>query len=231
MEDSMLPISETIILKYPYHENDSFIFQMLDLKIGLLKLENIFEIDGLVSEFAKAKIEMFQKMDTSTCALKEFIIPIPSCKNILNIRELNRTNYRVALKNIHEEIYKMVYEMRQAGSRRCVLTFANPIEEYYGSENGYQHGDLSCLSQIIIHEDPSAGTNVTIIYRANDMKHDFLVDFYTLLKYVLFSDLFLDNINLTWISNTCQFHGGLTNNMDEIRKVFKGISDIYKEKA
>lgn len=229
MEDSMLPISETIILKYPYYENDSFIFQMLEIKIGLLKFEKIFELSG-ISEFAKAKIEMFQKMDTSPDALKEFAASIPSCKNIPNTRELNRTNYRVALKNIHEEIYKMVYEMRQAGSRRCVLTFANTIDKYYESEN-FSNGDLSCLSQIIIHENSSAGTNVTIIYRANDMKHDFLIDFYTLLKYVLFCDLFLDNINLTWISNTCQFHGGLANNMDEIRKVFKGISEVYKERA
>lgn len=232
MEGNVLPISQTVILKYPYYGNDSFIFQMKDLKIGMLEFGKIFGHNARISAFAAAKVEMFQKMDTEPASLKDFVTSIPSCKNVMNIDSLSKTNYRVALRNMNSNIYRHIYDMRKVGSRRCVLNFANSVPEYAESERLKEdfHKDISCLSQIIIHED-NGHSNVTIIYRASDMAYDFLVDFYTLLKYVLFSDLFLDVINLTWISNTCQFHNGVTEDMNEIRGVFQRNSDVYKEKS
>lgn len=228
----MLPINETIIHKLPKHGNDSFFFEMKKIDVGNLSLNDIITDGHIVREFAEAKIEMFQKMSIDPSELAKFATSIPSCKNVMNLDSLERTNYRYALRQINKDIYAHVYDMRKLGSRRCILNFANPINDYVLSEKHQQnfHRDISCLSQIMIYEDLNDGTKVTIVYRASDMAYDFLVDFYTLIKYVLFSDLFIDQFDLTWMSNTCQFHNGVANDMGNIMSVFKKISNNFEVK-
>jgi len=233
MEIGMLPVNETLIHKLPRYGNDSFFFEMKGIRVGELNLDDIIPHGHIVREFAEAKNEMFQKMSIEPSALLKFATSIPSCRNVGSLDSLERTNYRYALRQISKDVYSHVYDMRKVGSRRCVLNFANPIADYSLSEKQPHdfHKDISCLSQIMIYEDLGVGTRVTVVYRASDMAYDFLVDFYTLLKYVLFSDLFLDNFELTWMSNTCQFHNGVTHDMENIFNVFSKISKKVSVRA
>lgn len=222
MESSVLPIDQTIILKHPLTDNDSFIFEMKNVKCDLLKFEDIFGAFG--DDYAHEKVRMFKTMDTSTKSLMKFKTSIPSCRNIDSYMTLDKTNYRVALRDIHKNVYKYVNDLREKKSRRCILTFADPIQDYYASEceRQYIKKDISCLSQIMIHDN-----NVTITYRASDMTHDFLVDFFTIIKFILNRDLFMDKFNLLWISNTCQFRDSAETNMARVFKLFRRISDKY----
>lgn len=224
MAEDLLPIEKTIIRKYPAFNNDSFIFEMKGIKADLLNITNVFYRGHTIYDYAVAKDKMFKTMDTRPNLLREFDGLIPSCKNIDDKRILDRTNYRVALRNMGKDVYRKIHELKEKESRRLVITFANSIDEYHESETDKSYNDdISCLSQIMIHDG-----RVTVIYRASDMTNDFFVDFYTILKYVIQSDLFMNEFDLLWVSNTCQFHQTFAEEMLEIERIMKRISKKFE---
>jgi len=217
MAESSLPISETIIHKKPTYENDSLFFSMSGVDLKSLDKEMFrkwFFDDAshpgssLQYQFFLKKCEMFETMSIDPKFFSDFESDIPSLHGTSNKLGLDKTNYRVALREMASDIFSQIREMRDKKSRRLVLNFANPIGQYHDSHYSYAKKDISCLTSIMIYEpegiSPELNTKVSVVYRASDLRFDFLVDFYCILKYVLHHDLFIDDIDLDWYSATCQ---------------------------
>ena len=198
------------VFKKPLAENDSYLIKLIKMDLEDSKLNELL----LKDEYLHTKYLKFADLDISKDGFEKFS-DRPSLRNLNEIVKLDHSIYTFAVKRNNMEYtsaLKGVKEMLEKGSRRAILRFLNPFDEYFLSED-FKTIDVSCLAYIQYMKD-----QVSIIFRASDIKHELFVDIITLYRFFI-KTVYLEPINIEIFASTAQN----CSYMDEFLKKLEGL--------
>lgn len=158
-----------VLYKIPAFENDSYMF-VIDLKT-----DSFAEIPKEDVEYYLAKYKAFKEKNISKIPFEKFK-DRPSFANFDSVKNLFGTIYTYCCqaKNRMDYGYMMKQCRKQfKKSRRCSINFADGLSNYLDSTK-----NTSCLNAIHYCSD-----NVTIYFRASDIKNELLIDLRLINRY------------------------------------------------
>ena len=198
------------VFKKPLAENDSYLIKLIKMDLDDKKISDLMRND----EYLSLKFFRFMNKNISKDGFEGF--DKPSLKNLKKMVKLNSSIYTFAVNERNNMDYDTTLEglkyMLENGSRRAVIRFLNPFNEYFISEN-LMAVDVSCLAYIQYMKDQAS-----IIFRASDIKHELFVDIITLYRFFI-KTVYLEPINIEIFASTAQNYSY----MDEFLKKMEGL--------
>lgn len=183
------------VFKRPLVENDSYLIKIIKMDLDDKKISNLLQND----EYLKLKFSKFLYFDTSTKGFEKF--DKPSLKNLERTTKLSGSIYTFTTGERNNLDFDTsidgVKYLLEKGSRRAVIRFLNPLNEYFISEN-LKAIDVSCLAYIQYMKDQAS-----IIFRASDIKHELFVDIITLYRFFI-KTVYSEPINIEIFASTAQ---------------------------
>jgi hypothetical protein len=186
-----------MIMYEPKVENDSMFISIENLFISE-EDKNVFLVG---SDYAQIKFDKFENKNRNPADFYGFTAA--SLSNIKKLRDLSSTIYTFSAQNKNGmKLEDILSEIKLAlqknpNSRRMLLRFANPVKEYLRSEKD-GNVDISCLLNIHYRKD-----GATMIFRALDLKDEFLLDLLTLYWFFL-KPVYEGKINIKIFASTVQ---------------------------
>lgn len=159
-----------IVYKEPKFENDSFMM--------VIEENDLFALVGMddVPYFA-AKDLMFDNKYVQKHFLKKFA-DRPSLRDFESIDDLRGTVYTHTCEGKNRLDYKHIIKYCKRyykQSRRCAINFADTLSDYLLTNK-----NTSCLNSIHY-----CGDNVTLYFRASDIKNELLIDLHLIHSYFI----------------------------------------------
>jgi hypothetical protein len=161
-------------LAVPKVENDFYAVLFNSVSIDNSRIKALFERD----DYFRFKFEKFKTRDISKDGAEKFksrpsFRGLDSVDNLLGsiytatVESRNNISYNELLEELSLAINNVPY------SRRLLVRFSNPIEEYITSElSDSMTSDMTCLSYIHY-----MNRKVVISFRANDVENEMFYDF------------------------------------------------------
>lgn len=176
------------LFKTPEFENDSYMIQ-------LSASDELADVPSEDLEYFEAKLKAFHDRSIDKHQFKKFKDSRGSFASYDDATNMAGTVYTYTCepKNRTSYEFMLAYSRRHRHtSRRCAINFADTFIDYINPRK-----NTSCLNSIHYHMD-----NVTIYFRASDVKHELLID----LK--LIKQFFIDPVGefktITVIASTSQ---------------------------
>lgn len=179
-----------VIYKDPKFENDSYMF-VIDLEKDTLATldDEIYPFD-----YVNAKVYAFKVKNTSKKPFRNFT-DRPSLREFKTLPDLEGSIYTFTCQSKNKLDYNHIIKYCKKfhkTSRRCAINFADTLYDYLDGKK-----NTSCLNSIHF-----CGDNVTLYFRASDIKNELLLDLY------MINDFFIKPVGnfktLTIMSSTAQ---------------------------
>lgn len=189
------------VLYSPLCENDSYLVKFNEICISPEYFNKLLEEDA----YLRFKYEKFKTRDISKDGA-ELFKDRPSFRNLDNVDDLAGSVYTHTVEERNDVAYKeMLQEIdmtlkRFPETRRLLVRFSNPINEYIMSElSDHITSDLTCIS--FIHY---LRNKAVICFRANDIKNEMYYDFVLVYWFFLRPIYRITPIDVTMIASTAQ---------------------------
>lgn len=161
------------VYKEPKFENDSYMF-VIDLENDLLAILNrsIYPL-----EYIEAKYKAFDKKNISRKPFENFTNR-PSLRGYSSMVNLEGSIYTYTCQSKNKLDYNHIIKFCKKfhkTSRRCAVNFADTLHDYLDNTK-----NTSCLNSIHYYKD-----NVTLYFRASDIKNELLLDLYTIIDFFI----------------------------------------------
>lgn len=168
---------EIASLKYlaaPENENDFYAVIFNGVVITPFQINNLLNDD----EYFRFKYEKFKARDITKEGVEKFKNR-PSFRGVDNVDNLLGSIYTATVESRNNISYKELLEELSLAinsapySRRLLVRFSNPIEEYITSElSDSMTSDMTCLSYIHY-----MNKKAVVSFRANDIENEMFYDF------------------------------------------------------
>lgn len=173
---------DVTIVKRPEYEGDDYLmrFNGSALPIG----DDTRLRTSSDTAYLHAKRDAFMRKDTDPNIFLDYVDQRPSLRFLCGLDKLDATVYTVACERANDADYDAcilgIKEILSANksSRRAVMRFANPVNEYVQSTDIGR--DVTCLSMIHYLDD-----HCKLVFRASDVKNEILVDLLTINEFFL----------------------------------------------
>lgn len=178
------------VYKFPTFEDDSYMF-VLEQGDELIEI-SLFDLD-----YYNVKREAFTMRDNRKSNFSDFsdFVRKPSMRMFDQVEDLSGTIYTYTCEEKNNMSYREIISAvkeNYSKSRRCNINFADTLLDYLDSTY-----NTSCLNAIHYYKD-----NVTLYFRASDIKNELLIDLY------LIKEFFIDPVGkfktITVVASTAQ---------------------------
>lgn len=162
-----------VVFKEPKFENDSYMF-VIDLEKDTLA---ILDDKTYPISYVDAKVNAFQSKNISKKPFKYFT-DRPSLREFETLPDLEGSIYTFTCQGKNKLDYNHIIKYCKKfhkTSRRCAINFADTLFDYLDGKK-----NTSCLNSIHF-----CGDNVTLYFRASDIKNELLFDLKLILVYFI----------------------------------------------
>lgn len=195
-------------VKKPEFENDDYLIRLnvTNLPWGEEAVEKLKSLSSDLAAYYETKRNAFLSHDIRPNIFANFADTRPSLRSLSKLPSLKSTIYTVACEKQNNVNYPfLIHEIKNhlakfPDTRRCVVRFANPFNEYSDSEL-LTPGDVTCLNLIHYFKN-----SPRLVFRASDVENELLIDILTITEFFIKSVYTNQQINLSVYSSTCQRH-------------------------
>ena len=197
-----------IVHKKPKYEGDMALFTLVD-----------FHYPELIKQFPddaymRTKYFKFLTGDIKTDGWDKFK-DRPALRNLDKLADLRGSIYTTTCMIRNGMGYEQMIMKAQTAKQtnRCVFLFANNFSEYCESTKLHSDLDVSCLNLIHYNKD-----NVQIVFRASDMKNEFMTDFVTIYDFFI-KPVYNRKVLISFFMSTVQNCISFDENMERLERL------------